>query len=103
MHDIERCMSVLEGELERPPVEDAFITWCTASGVFIGSIRAGFVPEGWRGIIATSSIDADECVLSVPRELLLCCDSARRDVAVTAALRTTGAAHTDVQVRQLHG
>ncbi|PNH05183.1 Protein SET DOMAIN GROUP 40 [Tetrabaena socialis] len=60
--------------------------WCEQHGVVLNGIAAGFVEEGWRGVIATKDLAPDDVVLRVPERLLLTTRSAVRDPALAAAL-----------------
>ncbi|KXZ46488.1 hypothetical protein GPECTOR_43g924 [Gonium pectorale] len=66
--------------------------WCERHGIVLNGIAAGFVEEGWRGIVATRDLQAGEVVLRVPERLLLTSRSARRDPQLSAALLEAGAA-----------
>lgn len=62
------------------------LEWCRRGGVQWAGIEAGFVAEGWRGVLATEDIPAGTCILRVPRRLLMSVESARRDPQLAAAL-----------------
>lgn len=70
---------------EKPAIDPALLEWCESHGMSFGPIAAGFVPNGWRGVIATADIEPDSCILRVPRALLLSCETAHRDARLAAA------------------
>jgi len=75
---------------------EKLVEWCLKNGVQFGPITAGFVENGWRGVLALEDIERDTCILRVPRHLLLCCDSARRDEVLMAAVSGTRLTHVQV-------
>jgi len=84
-----------------PPVDPVLISWCEANGITFGPIKAGFVQQGWRGIIATEEIKLNQCILKVPSRLLLCCQSARRDAALTSAIARCQLQPSNLQASQI--
>ena len=66
-------------------VDAAFWAWATSSGVEAIRCAPGEVSEGWRGVVATDDIAADDVVLRVPGELLMSARSAARDPDLVAA------------------
>lgn len=69
-------------------VDPALLKFCNDNGTQIENIRAVFVKNGWRGVIATQNIDLNTCLLRVPRNILLSCESARLDAEIVAAMST---------------
>ena len=66
-------------------VDAAFWAWATSNGVEAIRCAPGEVSEGWRGVVATDDIAADDVVLRVPGELLMSARSAARDPDLVAA------------------
>lgn len=56
-----------------------FEHWCQQHGIRHESIQAGWVADGWRGVIATRTIAPGDVLLAVPQHLLISAQSARRD------------------------
>lgn len=74
------------------------LDWCRRGGVQWDGIEAGYVGEGWRGVVATRDLAAGTCVLRVPQRLLMTASSARRDPQLSAALKALGVQLTSEQV-----
>ncbi|KAL4458878.1 hypothetical protein ABPG75_013743 [Micractinium tetrahymenae] len=86
-------------------VSAELLEWCRNGGVRWHGIEAGFVVEGWRGVLATQALPPGTCVLRVPRRLLMSVESARRDAELAAALQqcaASGAALTSEQILAAH-
>ena len=66
-------------------VDAAFWAWATSNGVEAIRCAPGEVSEGWRGVVATGDIAADDVILRVPGELLESARSAARDPDLVAA------------------
>ena len=66
-------------------VDAAFWAWATSNGVEAIRCAPGEVSEGWRGVVATGDIAADDVILRVPGELLMSARSAARDPDLVAA------------------
>ena len=67
---------------ERSSILDAeFESWCKEKGIIISSpgLTPSLVPDGWRGVITRCPIQKDECMVRVPRSLLISTESARKD------------------------
>ena len=69
-----------------PSSFDAFYDWALARGARPVKCAPAEVTEGWRGVVATDSIDAGEVVLAVPGELLMSRRSAMSDPTLAAVL-----------------
>lgn len=67
-----------------------FQDWCIRQGIQLNGIKAGFVADGWRGVIATQNLEPDTVVLEVPEPLLLSRRSAERDKSLGPLLRQHG-------------
>lgn len=61
------------------PGHAAFEAWCSTVGIARPRVAAGWVADGWRGVIAHDAIPPDDVLLAVPAHLLLSAHSARRD------------------------
>lgn len=60
------CLLALSTELEQP-----MLSRCEQGGVEFGPITAAYVADGWRGVVATTELQAGDVLLSVPERLLL--------------------------------
>lgn len=58
-------------------VSEDLLEWCKRFGVAAEGIQVSFVSEGWRGVVATKHISTGDCILSVPRNLLMSVESAK--------------------------
>ena len=88
---------------EKEAIDPALVKFCIDNGVVEGPIAAGFVENGWRGIIATSPIPRDTCILRIPRNLLVSCESARRDETLMSAIAASCALPpTPLQLLVIH-
>ena len=83
-------------------VDESFLSWCVSHGARVGPIHPTWVPLGWRGIVAKEDIPADTCILSVPKKLLLTCESALKDEALRSAIRNSGVSISSLQLLALH-
>lgn len=60
--------------------------WCQEHGASALSITAGFVAEGWRGIVASADIKQNSCILEVPEAILMSEKSALADAHLLRSL-----------------
>jgi len=82
-------IGLLHSDKDKVAVDPALLKFCNDNGTKFENIRVVFVQNGWRGVIATQSIDANTCLLRVPRNILLSCESARRDAELISAMSTS--------------
>ena len=84
-------------------VDESFLFWCVSHGAIVGPIRPTYVPLGWRGIVAKETIPAETCVLSIPKKLLLTCESANKDEDLRSAIRSAAVESiSSLQLLALH-
>ncbi|KAL4859129.1 Protein SET DOMAIN GROUP 40 [Chlorella vulgaris] len=79
--------------MDPPAASPELLAWCSAGGLRCHGVKAAFVAEGWRGVVAVQDIAAGMCVLRVPRRLLMSVESARRDPEMQAALEQADPQH----------
>lgn len=83
------------------PIDESLLQWVRDHGGVINDVTPSFVPQGWRGIIATRDIEPDECIVSIPLKLLICLESARQDDAIwTQLVHQTNL--SDTQIVAIH-
>jgi hypothetical protein len=66
--------------------DEAFEAWCKRNGVVKNGVNAGFVEDGWRGLVATQHIQPDQCILEVPEDLLICNNAWKSDENVACVM-----------------
>lgn len=67
--------------------DPALLDWCKQHRIQTSKVVPGYVAEGWRGIVATDTIEPDTVVMRVPELLLMSVVSARQDPQVAAILQ----------------